>query len=144
MAVHYRLFAYGSLQIPEVLLAVTGACFPARPARLPGYASYRLVGRPYPGLRRAPGASTEGVLYTHVSAAALRRLDRFEDDFYRRETLLVSIGFGRTVHAEVYVIPSRYHARLSGQPWDLEEFRRTALRELLARLRRSAVPIQNR
>jgi gamma-glutamylcyclotransferase (GGCT)/AIG2-like uncharacterized protein YtfP len=130
------VFAYGSLQIPTVMRAVTGADYPARQARLEGYARYRLRGRPYPGLRRKAGALTDGVLYGPVNAAALKRLDAFEADFYRRKTLLVHPEAGAPVASEVYVVPPAKARRLLGRAWDLEVFRRTALREFLARCRR--------
>lgn len=130
-----RLFAYGTLQIPEVMEAVTGAAFPSRPARLEGYARYRLKDRAFPGLRREPGARAEGLLFEGIDAEALRRLDAFEDDFYRRETLAVLGADGKPVAAEVYVVPPEHYSLLVYQPWDLEEFRRAALGGFMARCR---------
>jgi gamma-glutamylcyclotransferase (GGCT)/AIG2-like uncharacterized protein YtfP len=130
-----NVFAYGTLQISEVMRAVTGGEYPAQPARLEGYARYCLAGRSYPGLRLEPGAETVGTLYSQVDAEALRRLDEFEDDFYRRETLPVITESGPAVPAEVYVIPPAHYALLIGRSWDLEEFRRTGLREFMARCR---------
>ncbi len=132
----HRLFAYGTLQIREVMHAVTGAHFPAQPARLNDYARYCLVGRLYPGLRREPGAVTEGVLFSGIGADAFRRLDDFEDDFYRRETLIVSTEAGLLASAEVYVIPPQHYSLLIDRPWDLAAFRDTRLHEFLARCRR--------
>jgi gamma-glutamylcyclotransferase (GGCT)/AIG2-like uncharacterized protein YtfP len=135
MSRKYRIFAYGTLQLPEVMQAVTGARFPTRPARLTGYARYCIAGRAYPGVRSESAAVTDGMLYSEVDVAALRRLDDFEDDFYRRETLLVIPDSGVAVEAEVYVIPpERYHL-LIHRPWDLGEFRQTALPEFLVRCR---------
>lgn len=130
-----QLFAYGTLQIPAVMGAVTGAEFPSQPARLEGYARYRLKDRSFPGLRQEPGAVAEGALFGDIDAEALRRLDAFEDDFYRRETLTVLDAAGRPVAAEVYVVPPEHYALLVYQPWDLEEFRRTALAGFMARCR---------
>jgi gamma-glutamylcyclotransferase (GGCT)/AIG2-like uncharacterized protein YtfP len=135
MPMTYALFAYGTLQIPEVMQAVAGAGFLSQPARLAGYARYRIAGRPYPGLRMEPGAVTEGLLYRGMDAAALRRLDEFEDEFYRRETLPVLTASGVPAEAEVYVIPPEHYSMLADRTWDLEEFRNTALREFLARCR---------
>jgi gamma-glutamylcyclotransferase (GGCT)/AIG2-like uncharacterized protein YtfP len=125
------LFAYGTLQIPEVMRAVAGADFPAQPAWLEGYARYALAGLAYPGLRAERGARTSGVLYSAIGAEALRRLDAFEDGFYRRETLRVALAAGITA-AEVYVVPPEHYGLLVRQPWDLEEFRKTALPQFMA------------
>lgn len=130
-----KVFAYGTLQIPEVMHAVTRKHFPAQPARLNGYARYGLVGRSFPGLRAEPGAATAGILYSRVGAEALRRLDDFEDDFYRRMTLSVITDSGEEASAEVYVVPPEYYGLLTRYPWELDEFRRTGLREFMARCR---------
>lgn len=131
----FNLFAYGTLQLPEVMSAVAGAGFPAEPARLADHARYRLAGLPYPGLCREQGATTSGVLYRELDAAALRRLDAFEDDFYRRETLAVITASGRWIAAEVYVIPPEHEALLVREPWDLERFRVNDLPRFLGRCR---------
>lgn len=128
-----HLFAYGTLQVPEVMRAVTGAAFPARPARLVGYARYALRDRSFPGLRAEAGAVTAGLLYGGIDAGALLRLDGFEDDFYRRETLLVAPEAGPPVAAEVYVVPPEHYSLLLPRPWNLDEFRRAALQEFMGR-----------
>lgn len=130
-----NVFAYGTLQIPEVMRAVSGGDYPARPARLDGYARFSLAGRSFPGLRLQPGAATDGLLYGGIDAEALRRLDEFEDDFYRRETLSVVTEAGERLAAEVYVVPPEHYGLLIEEPWDLEEFRRTGLGAFMARCR---------
>ena len=137
-----RLFAYGTLQIREVMNAVTGADFPAQPAWLINYARYCLAGHPYPGLRRKWRAVTEGVLFSDIDTDAFRRLDDFEDDFYRRKTLIVSTGAGLLTSAEVYVIPPQHYSLLLNRLWELEAFRKTLVHEFLARCqqRRRAQP----
>ncbi len=128
-----KVFAYGTLQLPEVMRAVTGADYPSTPARLPGYARYRLAGLPYPGLRAERGALTDGVLYRAIDPGALRRLDAFEDDFYRREALLVWPERGGPEPAEVYVVPPEHHGLLELVPWSLQGFRDSALAGFMAR-----------
>jgi gamma-glutamylcyclotransferase (GGCT)/AIG2-like uncharacterized protein YtfP len=126
-----RLFAYGTLQIPAVWAAVVGEQVPSRPARLMGYARRRIKGCAYPGIREMAGASVEGLLYDCLPAWALEKLDAFEDDYYRRETLSVQISRTKLLPAEVYVIPAQHYGALSDQPWNLEEFRETHLRSFL-------------
>jgi gamma-glutamylcyclotransferase (GGCT)/AIG2-like uncharacterized protein YtfP len=134
MSASFRLFAYGTLQIPDVLRAVTGRAFPSEPARLAGHARYRVNGRPYPGLCREPGSEAEGLLYCGLDEDALQRLDAFEDDFYRRQTLKVATLAGEIVAAEVYVVPPEQESILIRAPWSLEAFRETALEGFLRRL----------
>ena len=130
------VFAYGSLQIPAVMHAVTRRYLASRPARLEGYARYRLKRRSYPGLRRRSGAATEGMLYCGVDGLTLTRLDRFEDNFYRRQTLRVVIAPDGVVPAQVYVIPPRYYRLLQPGRWSLRQFQSTALKAYLRRCRR--------
>jgi gamma-glutamylcyclotransferase (GGCT)/AIG2-like uncharacterized protein YtfP len=128
-----NVFTYGTLQLPEVMRAVTGGDYPSTPARLPGYARYRLTGLAYPGLRAERGAFTDGVLYRAIDPEALRRLDAFEDTFYRRETLLALPEGGTPEPAETYVVPPEHHGLLELLPWSLEGFRDSALAGFMAR-----------
>jgi gamma-glutamylcyclotransferase (GGCT)/AIG2-like uncharacterized protein YtfP len=127
----YALFAYGTLQAPEVLVSVAGRLFPGEVAVLPDHARHALVGKVYPGLRHQPGASTQGVLYDGLHAEHIRRLDAFEDFFYRRMRLGVMTESGEKP-AEVYVIPVEYHHLLDTRPWDFEHFARHAQARFLA------------
>lgn len=128
-----NFFAYGTLQIPEVFEAVTGRRGGAGPARLEGYARYRLTGLHYPGLVAQAGAHTEGVLFRGLGASEMARLDLFEDDFYERLTLPVATGAVGVVNAEVYVIRAGRLELIDPRPWSLEVFRRDHLGSFMAR-----------
>ncbi|CAI8944216.1 gamma-glutamylcyclotransferase family protein [Methylocaldum szegediense] len=132
----FKVFAYGTLQLPDVMRAVTGDVFPSKPARLHDYARYCIRGRVYPGLRREPGSFTDGILYENVPPRALRALDAFEDDFYRRESLTVITSGEVPVDAEVYLVPPAHYRLLVRRSWDLDNFKETRLSEFLARCRR--------
>lgn len=132
-----NLFAYGTLQVPGVFRAVTGRSLPARPATLAGYARYRLRGLSYPGLIAEVGAVTEGLLITGIGPRELARLDAFEDDFYRRVTLRVSIGAGKLISADVYVIPAEHRDLIDRRPWQLDAFVLDEGQEFLRRCRRA-------
>ncbi len=67
----HSVFAYGTLQIPEVMERVTGLKHPAAPARLNGYQRLNIKNKSYPGIIEAPAHSVEGILYKGVSAQAL-------------------------------------------------------------------------
>ena len=128
-----HLFAYGSLQIPEVFTAVTGQQVQGLPARLEGYARYRLRGLSYPGLSVEPGAMTHGVLYPDLAPEVWIKLDQFEDVFYRRESLAVWSPELGGVEAEGYVIPPGESQRIERCAWSLEEFRREHLADFMRR-----------
>jgi len=126
-----KLFAYGTLQLPEVMLTVTGRTFPAQPARLDGYARHRLRGKSYPGICPAPGAAVDGLLLVGLDAEAQQRLDDFEDDFYRRESVQILTADGADWAAQTYVIREECRGLLLPEEWSLAEFRRTQLRGFL-------------
>ncbi len=130
-----HLFAYGTLQLPEVFHAVTGRLRASEPATLTGYGRYGLLGLAYPGLIHEPGARTEGLLYRNLTGPELSRLDGFEDAFYQRETLTVMTAAGESVSAEVYVVPPAAADRLDRRDWSLEAFRREHLSDFMARCR---------
>jgi hypothetical protein len=83
-----RLFVYGSLLFPEVLLALLGRVPSRTPAIAPGWRVAALPGRVYPGLVPGPG-SASGLLMTGLSEEEWDTLTAFEGDLYdlRRITL---------------------------------------------------------
>lgn len=116
------LFAYGTLQIPEVMFAVTGRTFSFIPVWLEGYACYSLKGTSFPGLKKEQDKIAEGKLYVEIDPITLTKLDLFEDDFYQRSTLGVMAETGERIDAEAYLIPEQHYSLLDETPWDLERF----------------------
>lgn len=130
---HLHLFAYGTLQVPEVMQSVTGRAFAACPARLDGYSRHGLRGRSFPGIRPNPGHSVEGTLFADIDEESLRRLDAFEDDFYRRETVATVDADGNLRDAQAYVVREEAYGLLLPEDWDLRRFREACLERFLAR-----------
>jgi gamma-glutamylcyclotransferase (GGCT)/AIG2-like uncharacterized protein YtfP len=115
------IFAYGTLQIPEVMQAVTGRTLIGRSAILPGYGCYCLRGRVYPGITREIGSTVHGSLYVEVYQDTLDLLDAFEDSMYERFEVEVTAG-DAVLPAQAYVIREAYRQILSRRPWDIEKF----------------------
>lgn len=128
-----RVFVYGSLLVPAVVRAVLGRTPAAAPAALHDYRRCSLRGPAYPALLRAPGRCTRGAVI-ELAPAELRRLDRYEDDFYIRRPVTVALDDGSSVRAQTYVLSAR-HRRLAGpRAWSLGTF---ASRHALRSLRRA-------
>ncbi|NJD06507.1 MAG: gamma-glutamylcyclotransferase [Methylococcaceae bacterium] len=125
------LFAYGSLQLPEVLLAVIGQTLAGVPAQLEGYRCCALRGRSFPGVRPDADAVCSGILYRRMPDASWPLLDAFEDDFYRRLSLPVQVAGGRRESAEVYVVGEENWGLLLDEPWDLQRFKERSLQNFL-------------
>ena len=117
-----RLFCYGTLQIPEVMKAVTGQTFPGESARLPGHAIYRVKDAEYPGVIESADSQTSGVLYSGVNDEDLKVLDLFEGDLYERRLLKVNTKDSKSYHAWVYVISPKNRTHLTREAWHLKTF----------------------
>lgn len=72
----------------------------------------------------APRASSPvpGLLYLNVDAPSIERLDRFEDDFYRRQSITVITENGQELAAEAYIVPQESRHVLTDEIWTPEEF----------------------
>ena len=126
-----NIFTYGTLMIPEVMVAVTTRRFRSIDAILKGYARFTVKGESYPGITPEPGAITEGIIYFDVDELSLERLDAFEGDLYQRTPIRVETEKEDILNAETYVIKPRYRSCLSSKEWNAKEFARKHLASFL-------------
>ena len=84
------LFAYGTLRFPEVLRELLGRLPSLTEGTVAGWRVAALTDRSYPGLIRAPGATAAGVLITGLTGGEWQLLDRYEDDDYGIEQLVLT------------------------------------------------------
>ncbi len=118
-----NVFTYGTLMYPEIWQAVAGQqCASVRGAAA-GYAVFRVDGAEFPGISAANEKdSARGVVYLDVDQAAMARLDRFEDDFYERQSLWIICDDGQRRAAETYVVPASNRAVLTDERWNADDF----------------------
>lgn len=128
-----HLFAYGTLELPEVLAKVTGREHVPRAALLAGFSRYLLARYPYPAIIADPAGTVLGSVFLDLDAAELARLDAYEGDLYERCELSVWAG-DAALQAQSYVLRGEFHELLSQAPWDRHEFERRHLASYLARL----------
>jgi gamma-glutamylcyclotransferase (GGCT)/AIG2-like uncharacterized protein YtfP len=117
-----NIFAYGTLMIPSVMVAVTGRHFRSQKAILRDYARFTVKGESYPGIIPLTDAITEGIIYFNVNEFSLAQLDTFEGDLYERTRIRVETEKREMQNAEAYVIQSKYLGYLSLKRWDVKEF----------------------
>jgi gamma-glutamylcyclotransferase (GGCT)/AIG2-like uncharacterized protein YtfP len=137
----HRLFAYGTLEIPELVGALTGRRLRSEAAVLEGYARRMLRDEPYPGLAPMPGSRTSGTVYEDLDAHSLDLLDLYEGPHFERYQVHVRMAGGRRRRAFAYVLRPEQRHLLTDEPWDAERFRSHELPAYLhhcAGLRRSA------
>lgn len=117
-----NIFTYGTLMIPEVMVAVTTREFLALEAILKGYARFTVKDESYPGIIPVTDAVTKGIIYFDMDKLSLERLDAFEGDLYQRKPVRVETEKEEILNAETYVIKPKYRSCLSSKGWNAEEF----------------------
>jgi gamma-glutamylcyclotransferase (GGCT)/AIG2-like uncharacterized protein YtfP len=118
-----HVFTYGTLMFPQVWKAVVGREFVSIPGSAKEYAIYCVRDAVFPGIIAAGDRdAVSGVVYLNVDQASLARLDLFEDDFYRRETLWIDCEDGQRRAADAYVVPNENREILTSQVWLQDEF----------------------
>ncbi|WP_069160094.1 gamma-glutamylcyclotransferase family protein [Nocardia altamirensis] len=78
----HSLFAYGTLQFPEVLEVLLDRVPDLSPTTAPGWRVAALPDRVYPGLVPGTDSVAHGVLLSGLTAGEWAILDAFEDDEY--------------------------------------------------------------
>lgn len=122
-----RLFTYGTLLFPEVLMGLIGRV-PDRPeADFPGWRVAALAERVYPGLVAAERQSAHGRLLVGLSAEEWQLLDTFEDPRYQLRPVTAS----NAAVAWAYVWTDIDD--VSPRAWDPQHFARTHLPAYAAR-----------
>jgi len=129
--VDMNIFAYGTLMIPEVMVAVTARKFRFEKAILRGYARFTVEGECYPGIMPVASAMTEGIVYLDVDERSLERLDQFEGDLYQRSPVSVETDERKIRDAETYAIKPEYKGCLSSKKWNVTEFSQKHLKAFL-------------
>ncbi len=118
-----NVFAYGTLMFPEIWQRVTGRPADGLRGQLPGFSIWCVRDAEFPGIIASDdGAVVPGVVYLDVDETALARLDAFENDFYRREVVMITCEDGHQREAEAYVVPETGRGVLSDEPWQKDQF----------------------
>ena len=117
------VFTYGTLEIPEVMEALTGRSWASAEAWAKGFAKFLLKGRIYPGMTGAQGSICSGRVYYHIDPRTLEILDAFEDEVYTRDRIEVEVEGGRPLQAYAYLIRPQDRECLTATPWQLDEFK---------------------
>lgn len=117
-----HLFAYGSLQVPDLIRAVIGRIPESIEAKAEGYRCFTMRGYSFPGMTPDPTHSTPGRILLDLSEAELEKLDEFEGPPYIRERISLQSGDSQQKSAWAYIIPGRETAFITSNPWDLNKF----------------------
>jgi gamma-glutamylcyclotransferase (GGCT)/AIG2-like uncharacterized protein YtfP len=117
-----NLFAYGTLMCEDIMLEAAG-CYPAScRGILVGYSRCPLKGEVYPAIIPDDKGRVEGILYLDISLKALKRLDRFEEELYSRQSIVINLLDKTTIPAETYCLKSEFLHCAERTEWDFENF----------------------
>ncbi len=130
-APEFSLFCYGTLEYPEIMRRVTGACFAGESAVLHGFVRFMVKGQVYPAIVSDASGRVAGTLYRHLSDEHLRRLDCYEGDAYSRISVRVITTGGRVLQALAYVYGKENQHLLSREAWDRKVFERRHMRRYM-------------
>lgn len=118
-----HVFTYGTLEIPEVMEAVTGRSWASAEAWAKGFDKFLLKGRIYPGMTAVRGSICSGRVYYHIDRRTLEILDAFEDELYARERIEVEVEGDRSLQAYAYLVPPQDRECLTSTPWQPDAFK---------------------
>lgn len=104
-----RLFAYGTLQNPEVCRGLIGRNPESAPAELCGYERRAVRGESYPAILPNPHASVRGRVLHSLSHDEMAVLDDYEGDEYERIRVEVR-GQGGVMEVWTYIWTGRSDA----------------------------------
>jgi gamma-glutamylcyclotransferase (GGCT)/AIG2-like uncharacterized protein YtfP len=128
-----NLFTYGSLMFEPVWAATVGRTYGTGKGVLRGYAIYKVHNEVYPGIIKAShDDSVTGLIYYDIGANVLQTLDRFEGDYYYRDTVEVDVGSSRKESCHAYLVKSEYFYILDCEKWHAEWFEQHGLKRFLA------------
>lgn len=130
-----HVFVYGSLMFDGVWSRIVQHRYEKQAAVLSGYRRLAVKGESYPGLVKSFNNSVEGVIYLDVTAQDIKRLDRFEGEFYKKIPVMVTSETGLVLNAEVYLFNRRNKNLLSNTPWDPLRFHTHHLRQFITKYR---------
>jgi len=127
-----NVFTYGSLMFDSVWSRVVAGSYERCEAILQGYDRKAVRHEEYPVIVPCPGHSqVEGIAYLDVSASDLLRLDRFEGEYYFRQTEQAVTPDMKIFPVEVYVLKEEYYAIISPRAWDPEHFSTTGIQRFI-------------
>ena len=108
----------------DIMRTVSGRRGSPVTGTLKGYSRRAVKDEHFPALLSDPDSHVQGIVYRNISAAAWRRLDRFENVMYVRTPVQVELDNNVVISAEAYLTRPEYLHLLEESDWDFEYFLR--------------------
>jgi gamma-glutamylcyclotransferase (GGCT)/AIG2-like uncharacterized protein YtfP len=120
-----HLFAYGTLMCEDIMSEVAGCRLPNVPGKLRGYSRRTVKGEIYPALVQDEAGQVSGLVFRDVPPSAWERLDRFEGELYRRQSVQIELDDSKLLQAATYVVRPEFLGHLDLADWDFDRFLRS-------------------
>ena len=120
-----HVFAYGTLQLEEIVHRLCGKTFKSSPAKLFSYRRQQVKGCDYPAILPSENHLVDGTLIFDVDDLSMQKLIYFEGDEYKMVDEVVQSG-NKKVKAKVFVWKNSPRL-LSKNDWNLEQFKKESL-----------------
>ena len=131
-----NVFTYGSLMYADVWREVVKADYENCAAHVRGFSRRCVKNETYPGVIKASThVLLHGRLYFDVNSMDINRLDHFEGEYYRRESVVVVLGNGERVKASIYLFRDEFAHLLDERPWNEAWFEQHGLAKFLSAYR---------
>ena len=130
MGIH--VFTYGSLMFHRVWSRVAAGDYEKKNARLYGYKRRKIKGAIYPAV--LPGTDldcVDGIVYLNVSEGDVETLDKFEGEYYQKETAECELSHRGKISACVYVFNEKYKNLIEDKEWDPVWFSQVGIHSFL-------------
>jgi Gamma-glutamyl cyclotransferase, AIG2-like len=116
------VFAYGTLQVPDVLLRVLGRVPELVPASVSGFRRCCFVDASYPGAIPDTAGTLRGRLLGPLSPGELATLHHYEGERYVPVPCRVEDAGPPGVDATLYVVSLPFRSLLTPLDWDLDRW----------------------
>lgn len=120
-----NLFVYGTLQLPSVVLKLTGKFFETDEAVLTGFKRYCVRNCDYPAIIPNREAKVSGLLLKNVDDISLQAIDYFEGNEYTKQKVTVIVA-GKDISAFTYIW-NLGKELLEDKDWDINFFKKNFL-----------------
>jgi hypothetical protein len=114
------LFVYGSLIVPEVVLALLDRVPRSQDAALSGWAARCLPGVAYPGLVPDERGVARGLILHDLTTGEAALIDAWETDVYEKRLVHPSLEGGSSIAADAYVLGGHRVDEADAKAWTVD------------------------
>ncbi|MBT4288169.1 MAG: gamma-glutamylcyclotransferase [Deltaproteobacteria bacterium] len=117
-----NIFTYGPLMFPMVWDQVVKGSYNLSPAVLSEHICYQIKGADYPVMIPKLLHNVKGMVYFNVAQDDIKRLDKFEGEYYFRLSVTATQYDKEQVMVDTYILKPEYYSVMEEKRWDVKQF----------------------